>query len=415
MKQEIVLKVENISKIFKVGEVTSGTLVEDFVRWWNLIRGKEDPLLKLADINDRTIENKTGYVKALDNINFELRRGEVLGIVGSNGAGKSTLLKILSKITSPSSGCIKIKGKIASLLEVGTGFHPRLTGRENIYLNGTIMGMTKKQIDKKMEKIIKFAGVEKFIDTPVKRYSSGMIVRLGFSVAAHLEPDILIIDEVLAVGDFSFQLKAIRKMKEICRSKERTIIFISHNMSSVEALCDRCLLLEEGAIKYDGSPKDTIDLYLKNNSNEAISSRKRKGRHNFTFTDLVLLDRNDNKVEDPKFGDPLIFRIFFKIHSEIIGEADISLDLLDENGVHLISMSNDMIDVSSKSFLRNDSFKYSLSKLTLTPGRYFVSLSCKDSLGLCDKVENFYSFRVKNQENSEYVFKSRFLADFEIL
>ena len=229
----IVLKAENISKQYRLGQVGTGSLSHDFKRWWHAVQGKEDPFLKVGDVNDRTKTSHSEYVWALKDINFDIDKGEVIGIIGKNGAGKSTLLKILSQVTAPTTGNLKIKGRIAALLEVGTGFHPDLSGRENIYLNGAILGMRKTEIKSKLDEIIDFSGCLKYIDTPVKRYSSGMMVRLGFAVAAHLEPEILIVDEVLAVGDSEFQDKCIGKMKDIS-GEGRTILFVSHNMASIK-------------------------------------------------------------------------------------------------------------------------------------------------------------------------------------
>lgn len=258
---DIVLSVENLYKQYRLGLVGSGTLKDDLARWWARMRGKEDPLLKIGESNKLdAIEGD--YVWALKDINFEVKQGEVLGIVGKNGAGKSTLLKILSKVTGPTKGSIKTKGRVASLLEVGTGFHPELTGRENIFLNGAILGMNKREIRSKLDEIIDFAGVSKYVDTPVKRYSSGMYVRLAFAVAAHLDPEILIVDEVLAVGDAEFQSKAIGKMQDVSAQQGRTVLFVSHNMSMVKSLCKEAILLEHGGIKMKGSANKVVDQYL---------------------------------------------------------------------------------------------------------------------------------------------------------
>src|SRR6187399_461806 len=243
-----IIKIEDISKQYRLGEVGTGSFSHDLNRWWHRVRGKDDPYLKIGEANDRTKKGNSDYVWALKDINFEVQRGEVLGIIGRNGAGKSTLLKILSRTTSPTTGSVKIKGRVASLLEVGTGFHPELSGRENIFLNGAILGMTKKEIKNKFDEIVDFAGVERYIDTPVKRYSSGMYVRLAFGVAAHLEPEILIVDEVLAVGDSEFQKKALGKMKDVSQSQGRTVLFVSHNMLAVKSLCSTGLLMEQGRI-----------------------------------------------------------------------------------------------------------------------------------------------------------------------
>jgi len=259
---DTVIKIEDISKQYRLGLVGTGTITHDLNRWWHLVRGKEDPYLTVGEVNDRAVKANDKYIWALKNISFDVKRGDILGIIGKNGAGKSTLLKILSRVTSPTTGSIKAKGRISSLLEVGTGFHPELTGRENIYLNGSIMGMTKAEISRKLDEIIDFAGVEKYIDTPVKRYSSGMGVRLGFAVAAHLEPEILIVDEVLAVGDADFQKKAIGKMQSFSTEGERTVLFVSHNLTAVKNLCRTGLILSNGSITYSGNVNDAVNYYL---------------------------------------------------------------------------------------------------------------------------------------------------------
>ena len=260
------IEFNNISKLYRLGLVSSGTLSSDLQRWWQMnILGKEDPFLKVGSVNDRSKAADSDYVWALKDIDFKVEQGDVVGIIGKNGAGKSTLLKLLSKVTAPTTGTIKAKGRIASLLEVGTGFHSELTGRENIYMNGAILGMTKKEIDRKIDEIVDFSGCERYIDTPVKRYSSGMMVRLGFAVAAHLEPEILVVDEVLAVGDAEFQKKAIGKMQDVSQGEGRTVLFVSHNMASLKALCRRGVMLENGSVCYDGLMGDAIALYLRDN------------------------------------------------------------------------------------------------------------------------------------------------------
>lgn len=257
------IKLEHIYKQYQLGQVGTGSLIHDLNRWWQKILGKEDPYIVISEPNDHTKTTNTDFVCVLNDINFSVKQGEVLGIIGRNGAGKSTLLKILSKVTAPTKGMITLKGRVASLLEVGTGFHPELTGRENIYLNGAILGMTKHEITTKFDEIVAFSGVEKYIDTPVKRYSSGMYVRLAFAVAAHLEPEILIVDEVLAVGDAEFQKKCIGKMKDVA-SEGRTVLFVSHNMEAIKNLCSRALLLDHGTIISEGTPEQVIESYLKN-------------------------------------------------------------------------------------------------------------------------------------------------------
>ena len=260
-----VIEFDNVGKQYVLGTIGTGTLSQDLNRWWARIRGKEDPFLKIGEVNDRTKKGESNFVWALKDINFSVDEGDVVGIIGKNGAGKSTLLKILSRVTSPTVGTIKVKGRIASLLEVGTGFHPEMTGRENIYMNGTIMGMTKTEIDRKLDEIVDFAGVEKYLDTPVKRYSSGMMVRLGFAIAAHLEPEILVVDEVLAVGDAEFQKKAIGKMQDVSKGEGRTVLFVSHNMAAVRSLCKKGIVMKNGSIDSIGDITSAIERYLKNN------------------------------------------------------------------------------------------------------------------------------------------------------
>jgi len=268
---EVILKVENLSKQYRLGVVGTGTVSHDLNRWWHKIRGKEDPFLKIGESNDRATKAKSNYVWSLKDINFEVKKGDILGIIGKNGAGKSTLLKILSKVTGPTTGVIKANGRIASLLEVGTGFHPEMTGKENVFLNGAILGMTKKEIALKLDEIIDFSGCERYVNTPVKRYSSGMKVRLAFAVAAFLEPDILIVDEVLAVGDDEFQKKAIGKMQDISSQGGRTVLFVSHDMAAIKNLCTRTILLENGKISFDGSVKEALKKYLILNKESIIN------------------------------------------------------------------------------------------------------------------------------------------------
>jgi lipopolysaccharide transport system ATP-binding protein len=259
-----VIRVENIAKAYQLGDFGTGTISRDLERYWARIRGKEDPYLKIGEVNDRTQKGISDIVWSLRDINFEVEKGDAVGIIGRNGAGKSTLLKVLSRVTSPTIGSIKIKGRVASLLEVGTGFHPELSGKENIYLNGAILGMRKAEIKRKFDEIVEFAGVERYIDTPVKRYSSGMYVRLAFAVAAHLEAEILVVDEVLAVGDAEFQKKCIGKMGDVSKGEGKTVLFVSHNMGSVRQLCNKGILLSNGELIYMGRTETTIKNYMGN-------------------------------------------------------------------------------------------------------------------------------------------------------
>lgn len=300
---DIAIKVENLGKLYRLGEVGTGTLSHDLNRWVAKVRGKEDPFAKIGESNDRTSKGESDYVWALKDLNFEVNKGEVLGIIGRNGAGKSTLLKLLSKVTKPTQGNIKINGRIASLLEVGTGFHPEMTGRENIYLNGAIMGMTKREISSKFDEIVEFAGVERYVDTPVKRYSSGMYVRLAFAVAAHLEPEILIVDEVLAVGDAEFQKKCLGKMKDVSVNDGRTVLFVSHNMAAVKQLCTKGLLMSKGTVEYFGGIQDVVDQYISNGD----------------FVNSYLNSFQDYPIKtDPAFK-PVAFGIVGKNHEIFTG------------------------------------------------------------------------------------------------
>ena len=303
------IEFENISKQYRLGLVSTRTLSHDLKRWYTMnLLGKDDPYLKIGEVNDRAHRGESEYVWALKDINFKVEQGDVLGIIGKNGAGKSTLLKILSKVTTPSTGTIKARGRIASLLEVGTGFHPEMTGRENIYMNGAIMGMTKAEISRKFDEIVDFSGVERYIDTPAKRYSSGMTVRLGFAIAAHLDPEILVVDEVLAVGDAEFQKKAIGKMQDVSKGEGRTVLFVSHNMASIKALCNKGVVMKNGLVEYSGNINNAVDFYLKDNefkSGKIIDSIKYHSSivkiNSFTLNNIsdnfLNLDNNNLKLE----------------------------------------------------------------------------------------------------------------------
>ncbi len=334
------IEFENISKQYRLGLVSTRTLSHDLNRWWATnIRGKDDPYLKIGDVNDRASKGVSDYVWALKDINFKVEQGDVLGIIGKNGAGKSTLLKILSKVTAPSTGIIRAKGRIASLLEVGTGFHPGMTGRENIYMNGAIMGMTKAEITRKLDEIVDFSGVERYIDTPAKRYSSGMTVRLGFAIAAHLDPEILVVDEVLAVGDAEFQKKAIGKMQDVSRGEGRTVLFVSHNMAAVQTLCTSGIILHNGQVSYSGSAKDAVKNYLsekKEYSEIEVRNNVRISNKSFRINSITINDENNSiiKIEDD-----------YALHVEIKGSADIPLNisfeafLYDQNEIKIASFS----------------------------------------------------------------------------
>ena len=375
----IAIEFNNVSKLYRLGLVSSGTLSNDLKRWWQMnILGKEDPFLKVGSVNDRSKAADSEYVWALKDIDFKVEQGDVVGIIGKNGAGKSTLLKLLSKVTGPTTGTIKAKGRIASLLEVGTGFHSELTGRENIYMNGTILGMTKREIDRKIDEIVDFSGCERYIDTPVKRYSSGMTVRLGFAVAAHLDPEILVVDEVLAVGDAEFQKKAIGKMQDVSRGEGRTVLFVSHNMASIRALCKTGILLEYGKVKFTGKVDDVVDEYMKVESEALelpISEKPRESgcSGKFRFSDIQFLDFSDKEIA-PHTGHPLRIRLTVDVKGEGYENCTASITVSD-------SLAHSLIIYPS--FLASKPFSLSkgkhvidcdIPKLPLTGGSYRLTL-----------------------------------------
>lgn len=311
----VAIKIENLSKQYRLGMVSTRTLSHDLNRWYKMkILGKEDPYLKVGEVNETTVKAATEYVWALRDINFEVQEGEVLGIIGKNGAGKSTLLKILSKVTAPTTGTIKARGRIASLLEVGTGFHPEMTGRENIFMNGAILGMTKGEIQGKFDEIVDFSGVEKFVDTPVKRYSSGMIVRLGFAVAAHLDPEILVVDEVLAVGDAEFQRKAIGKMQDISGKQGKTVLFVSHNLFVIQNICPKTILLSNGKIVHQGSTEEIIRCYLNTVlSLKSIEERTdRIGNGKILINKIEILNSKNIPVDHLLVGEDCTFKLYYR-------------------------------------------------------------------------------------------------------
>lgn len=392
-----VIIIEKIAKQYRLGQIGTGTLSHDINRWWHQIRGKADPYAKIGEENDRTKKGISAYVWALSDISFQVKQGEVVGIIGKNGAGKSTLLKILSRVTSPSSGIIKAKGRIASLLEVGTGFHPEMTGKENIYMNGTIMGMTRREIDSKLEEIVSFAGVERYLDTPVKRYSSGMKVRLGFAVAAHLDPEILVIDEVLAVGDAEFQKKAIGKIQDISTEMGRTILFVSHNMASVRNLCDRVILLENGKVAYDGEVEGGIDLYL-HSSNiqetfEKTWSMTNTGENEVFVKKIFIHDYNGIFIENTseiKIGFHLsILRQCYKLF--------LGIKIEDSQGNILIMSSSDECEMNVIEELgigQNHEIIVKVPGKIIKPGKYYIGFVLRESVSntIYHKEERVISF-----------------------
>ncbi|HEX4957011.1 MAG TPA: ABC transporter ATP-binding protein [Lacibacter sp.] len=387
----IVIKAENLSKQYRLGTVSTGTITHDLNRWWHKVRGKEDPYLRIGDENDRTQKSNSEYVWALQDINFEVAHGEVLGIVGRNGAGKSTLLKILSRTTAPTTGNVKIKGRVASLLEVGTGFHPELSGRENIFLNGAILGMTKKEIERKFDEIVDFAGVERYIDTPVKRYSSGMYVRLAFAVAAHLESEILIVDEVLAVGDAEFQKKCMGKMSAMSKGEGRTVLFVSHNLPAVKRLCTKGLFLSNGKLQFEGSVNDVASLYfneVENQSTMNVDARLREGNGRVRLQSFQMLGDPSPEVNQPV---TFLFRLdqpFDK--SRLI--VSFSLRSPDHQLLsYLVSDETVVNDIRPEDRFTQE-IELSINHFAVRPGRYSIRIILHDSdtsyANICDIVES---------------------------
>lgn len=377
-KDNIILKVEHLSKQYRLGVISSGTVSHDLKRWWYKVLGREDPTLKIGESNDRIIRGNSQYVWALKDINFEIEEGEIVGIIGKNGAGKSTLLKILSRITQPTKGVIKSKGSIASLLEVGTGFHPEMTGKENIYLNGAILGMTKEEIASKLDEIIDFSGCQRYIDTPVKRYSSGMKVRLAFAVAAHLEPDILVVDEVLAVGDAEFQKKAIGKIHDISKGEGRTVLFVSHDMAAIQNVCSRLLILGIGNVEYDGEVKKGIELYLNsfnslldNNGYVDLESPKNKGCF---VRRISLLNKNGQMAPSIFMGQLLTLSLDVVCKSKV---EDFEINILIRSGnrekVSLLK-SSEQVPFKLKA-ISDFNLKIRINNLNLMPNRYYLSIA----------------------------------------
>ncbi len=377
MKKDIILKAENISKQYRLGQVGTGTLSHDLNRWWHQVRGKQNPYLKIGDTNDRSTKGESDYVWALQDINFEVEHGEVLGIIGKNGAGKSTLLKILSRVTAPTTGSIKFGGRVASLLEVGTGFNGEMTGRENIYLNGAILGMTKKEITSKLEEIIEFSGCERYIDTPVKRYSSGMTVRLAFAVAAFLEPEILVIDEVLAVGDAEFQKKAIGKMQDISRGGGRTVLFVSHNMAAVKSLCTRGIVLENGRIVFMGDIHKTLDFYSNSNSDYTDIIYKGKISQNYIQELYLFSEKKQRLLKSIEKDDDEVF-LYIDLVMAFENGYTLGFTIFNSEGTPIISLSP--FEDFSKNKENNTLVKIKLPIEILKAGTYFLEgIFCRSS------------------------------------
>ncbi len=390
--QNVVIKLENVSKQYRLGNVGTGTLSHDLNRFFAKIAGRDDPAMKVGVANKLdTVDGR--YVWALQDVNLEICDGEVLGIVGKNGAGKSTLLKLMSRVTSPTTGDIKIKGRIASLLEVGTGFHPELTGKENIYLNGAILGMTKKEITSKFDEIVEFSGVKKYVNTPVKRYSSGMYVRLAFAVAAHLEPEILIVDEVLAVGDAEFQKKAIGKMQSVSRSG-RTVLFVSHNLTAVEQLCTKGILMQNGTLKMEGKVHDITSAYKQMSVDE--NELRRSGTRVIEFLDYKMSDLSGKTIDEVFLGDH--FSVTANARSnEQIDICDMTLDIRNDSNEFIghITNADDGFEIKNITKGKTIGLSVTVKNISFSPGTYYISLWLGNSYGTFDYIENCIRFTIK--------------------
>lgn len=386
------IEFNHVSKQYRLGLVSTRTLSHDLNRWWTInILGKEDPYLKIGSENDRSKKADSEYVWALKDIDFKVEQGDVIGIIGRNGAGKSTLLKLLSKVTGPTTGTIKARGRIGSLLEVGTGFHPEMTGKENVYLNGAILGMTKGEISRKLDEIVDFSGCERYIDTPVKRYSSGMTVRLGFAVAAFLEPEILVVDEVLAVGDAEFQKKAIGKMQDVSRGEGRTVLFVSHNMASIQQLCRHGILLKNGMVEKVGDVGDVVDYYL--GGMKTVNDFNRTGNGGVRVRDLRMSSGTVTLGED----------LEIEIDLEAVRDVemvDISFDVKDELGKQLAHVSNydDKYSIPYMGKGDKKAVHCRIKNVNLAPGCYTSNIWVGNPYTTYDEVMGCIRFRVTQNE-----------------
>ena len=398
--QDTVIKIDNLKKKYRLGLIGGGTLTADLQSWWARVRKKEDPNLK---IGEDAVEKKEFW--ALNGINLEVKKGETLGIIGANGAGKSTLLKILSRVTAPTEGEVKIKGRISSMLEVGTGFHGELTGRENIYLNGAILGMSRKEVDAKIEDIIEFSECRKFIDTPVKRYSSGMYVKLAFAVAAHLDSEILVMDEVLAVGDMKFQEKCLGKMGDVADKEGRTVLYVSHNMSTIQQLCSRCIVLDKGRIIYDGEVEEAIRIYMgtvkespvKVDLTKVKRAEEHAGRVAF-MKELNLLGKKDSILE---MNEKVHFRLKYETEQEDLNMY-IRLVLRYADGTP-VTMITTIEPIKSHAGEEKE-VTFALDTSYIVPGKYTMSIILYEvnqfgTYRNCDGVTDAYCFEIQAKED----------------
>jgi lipopolysaccharide transport system ATP-binding protein len=390
MRDDIAIRVENLGKCYQIGQAKSGDLRQSFAHWWDGLRGRSNG-------QEKTAAEKEFW--ALKDINFEIKRGEAVGIIGRNGAGKSTLLKILSRITEPSTGRFEINGRVSSLLEVGTGFHSELSGRENIYLNGTILGMKRREVKAKFDEIVAFSGVEKFIDTPVKHYSSGMKVRLAFSVAAHLEPEILIIDEVLAVGDAEFQKKCLGKMDEVSKNEGRTVLFVSHNMAAINQLCSRAIVLNEGKVINDQEVISAIETYTMVSSNFSKTDLKnrndRRGSKEFLVTKIELLNSKGQRLDIACTGEDITIRFYFEKEVDwssgfIRFDAALDKDSMQRVGWFSSEVSKEIVKVKS------DFVDLLINKFPYGFGKYYLTYHITKNYSVIDWIDQAFVFDVED-------------------
>lgn len=399
---DIAIQFDNVGKLYKLGLVGTGTLSHDLNRWWKTtILRQEDPYLKIGETNDRSKKGSSDYVWALRDITFDVKQGDVVGIIGKNGAGKSTLLKLLSRITSPTTGAIRAKGRIASLLEVGTGFHPELTGRENIYMNGSIMGMTRHEIDRKLDEIVDFAGIERYIDTPVKRYSSGMTVRLGFAVAAFLEPEILVVDEVLAVGDAEFQKKAIGKMQDVSKGEGRTVLFVSHNMAAVKSLCTRGIVLENGKLAYDDIVEKAVAFYqtkCKINTNEIDLSKRAVNNKQIYIKDFTIYNHKKEMTNSLSFHENFNCTFTIKANESLNFTARVAVFDINENRILAFDSSDTGTIFTITSGEEQTIICQTEENLHIKPGHYRINISIRQGSNLLDHIVGATHFEIKEED-----------------
>jgi lipopolysaccharide transport system ATP-binding protein len=390
-----VIAVEHVSKAYRLGQIGTGTLRTDLQVWWSKARGRPNPELKVGEADHSNRQGET--VWALKDVSLRVQQGETLGIIGRNGAGKSTLLKVLSKVTAPTSGEVKINGRIASLLEVGTGFHPELTGRENTYLNGAILGMRRREIDRKFDEIVDFAEIEQFIDTPVKRYSSGMYVRLAFAVAAHLDPEILLVDEVLAVGDAAFQKKCLGKMSDVAH-EGRTVLFVSHNMGAVQTLCSSAVFIHNGRLLSSGPSADIVSEYLatfRSHSNTAFdpANPDRSGDGSITLTAGRILDQGGQTTTSVVAGQPLILEFSYENHRSM-DRTGLGLTVFNDQGVAVTNVDTSLTSTQIRNLEHRGRFRCVIERCPFPMGKYRVAVAVQDAGAIFDLIPDALTFSV---------------------